>query len=201
MSAPLSTPLDTLILPAHGGLRFVDACSRLPVIDGLRCSLRRRGDGRLLGIATRTPSGIHHWPALAVDWLDPAVSPPAPSASGFAEVLVEDMLDEYSASTRSRPERQRDRRSPANRRPARSDGFRTKCSGGRSRRIPHCRLQRRHRRPAGAKQNVSCADLRRPRPSARCSAVHCRPSRSNWRSTTSRPELRTQRDRSAPSAR
>ncbi len=101
MSAPRTAPLDTLILPAHGGLRFVDACSRMPVLNGLRCSLRRRRDGRLIGIAASTPSGVHHWPALAAHWLDAMASPPASSASaasaasGIAEVLVEDTLDRY----------------------------------------------------------------------------------------------------------
>lgn len=96
MSAVLRERLDTLILPARGGLRFVDACTGLPVVSGLRCRLLRRRDGRLIGLAATTPSGVHHWPDLAAqEWGDAASLPASPLAASVAEVLVEDLLERY----------------------------------------------------------------------------------------------------------
>ncbi|MCM8593849.1 hypothetical protein [Accumulibacter sp.] len=89
MSAVL---VESLILPAGIGLRFLDAWSGTTIGDGLSCTLRRRRDGRLLGIARCTPSGIHHWPDLAPLWAERPVSPPQP---GRAEVIVEDRLTRY----------------------------------------------------------------------------------------------------------
>lgn len=87
--------LDTLVIPAGCGLRFVDAYAGQVIVDGLRCILRRRRDQRQLGISTPTPSGIHHWPGLAAPWRDPATSPPQPPADALAEVLVEDALQRF----------------------------------------------------------------------------------------------------------
>ena len=84
--------LDTLAIPAGCGLRFVDAYAGQSIVDGLRCTLRRRRDRRLLGIGTPTPSGIHHWPELASPWRDPASSPPA---AALAEVLIEDSQQRF----------------------------------------------------------------------------------------------------------
>lgn len=100
MSARL---LETLLLPADAGLRFLDACTRQPVTDGLRCTLYLRRGGRVLGLAVATPSGVHHWPNLAPRWrgglgsslVSPPVSPPAPANAWLAEILVEDRLDRY----------------------------------------------------------------------------------------------------------
>lgn len=84
--------LDTLVLPAGCGLRFVDAYAGQTVVDGLRCTLRRRRDHHLLGIGTPTPSGNHHWPALANPWREPASSPPV---AALAEVLLEDSQQRF----------------------------------------------------------------------------------------------------------
>ena len=96
LSAPLAAPLDALILPAGAGLRFVDACSLLPIVDGLRCRLLRRRDGRLIGVAATTPSGVHHWPDLAAPWRQSSSAVPAsPPAASLADVLVEDLLERF----------------------------------------------------------------------------------------------------------
>lgn len=87
--------LDTLVIPAGCGLRFVDAYAGQAIVDGLRCTLQRRRDQRLLGIGTPTPSGIHHWPGLAAPWREPATSPPQPPDDALAEVLVEDSLQRF----------------------------------------------------------------------------------------------------------
>lgn len=87
--------LDIITLPAFAGLRFIDSCSGMPIIDGLRCSLIRRRDRRAIAIGIRTPAGIHHWPELAAPWRSDVASPPVPPESARAEVLVEDLLDRF----------------------------------------------------------------------------------------------------------
>lgn len=96
LRAPLDAPLDALILPAGAGLCFIDACSRLPIVDGLRCRLQRRRDGRLIAIAATTPSGVHHWPDLATQWRQaPAAGAASPVAASLAEVLIDDRLERF----------------------------------------------------------------------------------------------------------
>lgn len=87
--------LDTLTLPAQLGLRFLDAHSQQPIVDGLRCTLYRRRDGRTLGVARPTPAGVHHWPELAAPWRSDLASPPIPPQSSRAEVVVEDRLERF----------------------------------------------------------------------------------------------------------
>ena len=87
--------LDTLILPAQMGLRFLDAHSQQPIVDGLHCTLFRRRDGRPIGVATATPGGVHHWPDLAAPWRSDLASPPLPPQSSRAEVVVEDRLERF----------------------------------------------------------------------------------------------------------
>jgi hypothetical protein len=92
--------LETLVLGAGVGLRFLDAWSGQPVIDGLRCTLRRQRDALVLARAAATPSGVHHWPGLRAPWsgaaLPPGASPPhgAPLPT-LAEILVEDSLGRF----------------------------------------------------------------------------------------------------------
>ncbi len=90
-----STLLETQILPGRSGLRFLDAYSGQPIVDGLRCALYRRRDGRLLATGVLTPAGVHHWPDLAASWRSEFVSPPLPPAAGDAEVIVDDRLNRY----------------------------------------------------------------------------------------------------------
>ncbi len=90
-----STLLETQILPGRSGLRFLDAYSGQPIVDGLRCALYRRRDGRLLATGVLTPAGVHHWPDLAASWHSEFVSPPLPPAAGDAEVIVDDRLNRY----------------------------------------------------------------------------------------------------------
>ena len=89
MSAVL---VESLVRPVGIGLRFLDAWSGAIIGDGLSCTLRHRRDGRLLGVARCTLSGIHHWPDLAQFWLENPVSPTQPAR---AEVIVEDRLARY----------------------------------------------------------------------------------------------------------
>lgn len=79
--------LDQVVLPASPGLGFTDACSGQPILDGLCCRLIRR-DGRLLGLASQTPSGVHHWPTLPAQWRDAAAPPQA-------DVIVEDRQQRF----------------------------------------------------------------------------------------------------------
>lgn len=92
MSAVL---LESLVLPAATGLRFIDAWSGQPIVDGLRCTLYRRRDGALSAPAVTTPSGVHHWPEPPSPWNAASTSPPSPPAAALAEVLVEDLLDRF----------------------------------------------------------------------------------------------------------
>lgn len=92
MSAVL---LESLVLQATSGLRFIDAWSGQPIIDGLRCTLYRRSDGAVLAREATTPSGVHHWPDLPSPWNADHASPPSPPSAVLAEVLVEDLLDRF----------------------------------------------------------------------------------------------------------
>lgn len=87
--------LDTLTLPARLGLQFLDAYSQQPIVDGLRCTLYRRRDGRSLGVGRLTPAGVHHWPDLVAPWRSDLASPPMPPQSTRAEVMVEDRLERF----------------------------------------------------------------------------------------------------------
>ncbi|MEF8700378.1 MAG: hypothetical protein V5B33_13850 [Candidatus Accumulibacter sp. UW20] len=87
--------LETQTLPARSGLRFLDACSGQPIVEGLRCTLYRRRDGRLLASGVLTPAGVHHWPDLAAAWRSEFVSPPLPPSASDAEVLVDDRRNRY----------------------------------------------------------------------------------------------------------
>jgi len=93
--------LETLLLKAGLGLRFLDAWSGQPVPGGLRCALLRKRDGRVLAQCASTPSGVHHWPGLRAPWsaadLPPDASPPSPPSPALAEILVEDSLNRFLA--------------------------------------------------------------------------------------------------------
>lgn len=86
-------PLETQTLPATTGLRLLDACSGLPIVDGLCCTLYRRRDRRPLGTAVVTAAGVHHWPELAPRWAASSSSPP--QSAELAEVLVADRRERY----------------------------------------------------------------------------------------------------------
>jgi hypothetical protein len=86
--------LERVELAGGVALRLLDAATRLPVREGLRCELRRRSDDALLARAVATPSGVHHWSALGPLWRD-APSPPSPPAAARAEIRVTDTLDRF----------------------------------------------------------------------------------------------------------
>jgi len=92
MSAVL---LESLVLQATTGVRFIDAWSGQPITDGLCCTLYRRRDGAVLAREATTPSGVHHWPELSPPWNANDASPPSPPSAALAEVLVEDLLDRF----------------------------------------------------------------------------------------------------------
>ncbi len=63
---------DDIRLSTGEALAFVDVATGMPILDGLSCRLVLRRDGRLLGQARVTPSGVHHWPDLPPRWHEPA---------------------------------------------------------------------------------------------------------------------------------
>jgi len=87
--------LENVFLSAGSGLRFIDPYSAQPIVDGLRCTLLRRRDRRVIGVGIASPSGVHHWPAIAPPWSDLATSPPQPPEDSLAEVLVEDRFERF----------------------------------------------------------------------------------------------------------
>lgn len=75
-------------LPVGEVLVFVDLASGDLITTGLRCSLVRRGGGRLLGRSVVTPSGLHVWPDLPERWRQP-------QEVACADVLVRDELQRF----------------------------------------------------------------------------------------------------------
>lgn len=86
----LKPPMEEMRLPAGQALAFVDSATGQAITTGLRCRLLLRRGGQLLGEASTTASGIHHWPGLSQRWrlADPA-------GPVLADVRVQDTLERF----------------------------------------------------------------------------------------------------------
>lgn len=87
--------LERVALPAGLAIRFVDAATGRPIVDGLRCRLRL-GPRLPPRASAVSASGVHHWPDLAGRPAGASPpSPPSPPAASGAELRVDDALGRF----------------------------------------------------------------------------------------------------------